>query len=223
MSICIASITPDGAVLGVDSKYTSTDGTQSGTGMEKSLIRNFHGRPIVVGFAGDSKIGDSLVKDILISVKDEGEPLKAFQAAILGAYKEDVENYAWESEDDKNEFVEKASVYLVCLDSPTSYGVTQIGVTHVKREKSGNAPNWLGFGVQNVGNRLFETRSIAQAVEMVTNVIGDLCHEEPSCGLPARLIVWKNNGHPQRSDWFETQKTLRSAYVAEGGEEWAQS
>jgi hypothetical protein len=209
MSVCIVSLTAQGAVIGVDSKHTETEGDYVKVGVEKSLIRTFNGSPLVVAFAGDGKIGAKMVVDILADVEGDGpQPIKAFQAAILEAYKQEVANFAWKSGDDKTEFVENASVTLVCLDSLDKYAVTEVGPKGVYIDKSDRSPNVVAFGVKEVGGLVFVPNTIATALNMIGNVIADLCQKHPRCGLPAKIIIWRQGGQPEPI-WIDTDEQMR--------------
>jgi len=213
MSIAIAVMGNNFVLAGADSKTSSTDGKTNKVGAEKLFTANLNGSHIAIAIAGDAMING---KDTIEIVREVAAVTNAdnFKARLTDRlrteWKDDINNYKWESTEDRTEHENAVKVDFLVIESPYQISVIRISLTESSQQKP--VEGWRNCAIGKLANiqgqlAQNEVRDLNSATEWLSTSLEIVCQTETSCAYPIRLMYWLHGNQP-KFDWAESKDKI---------------
>jgi hypothetical protein len=203
MSLAIVILLDSGAIIFTDSRSVASDFSKSETGVRKTAILTHNGEHAVVAFTGDGEIDGKLTLNILaesaVANANSGDLPVSLAAGLKAAFDADVGSFAWANETDKDTYLREAKVVLHILTAPNKHCIWVVTPTKIESYPFPDGANEAFSGVKNVdcftgSYRHWDLQSVRS---LLPNCINELCVNEPTCGYPVDVTVWKFGRLPE--------------------------
>jgi hypothetical protein len=199
MSFAIVILLDTGAVVFTDSRSVESESSKSENGVRKTAVLSCNGGHTVVAFTGEGKINGKLTLNILAEsvAGNEGTDFAvgSLVKGLEAAFAEDMANYAWKSQAEKETYLRDAKVILHILTAPKTHSLWE-----VTPRQSKNVPvqDYSLSGVKSVECLKVDRHwDLSLVRSLVPKSIDKICKTERSCGYPVDVTVWKLAGEPQ--------------------------
>jgi hypothetical protein len=174
-----------------------SDGSIVEKSVQKLLVVGNKAKPFLVAFTGDGEINGRPTVAILRELGENAEPTAEGFAFILTGLKkqfdEDIANYPWESESDRDSHLREAKLVLHCLTTPQKQhlGVVTPGqiTHHVLPPESNSTISGVVKPIEEDLNREFRSWSLPLARQILPDWIATLCKQK-ECGFPIQMAFW---------------------------------
>jgi hypothetical protein len=203
MSLAIVILLDSGAIVFTGSRSVTSDFSKSETGVRKTAILTHTGEHAVVAFTGDGEINGKLTLDILaqsaFANAKAGNLPASLVAGLKAAFDADVASFAWENQTDKETYLNEAKVVLHILAAPNKHCIRVVTPMKIESHPFPDGANEAFSGVKNVDcfTGSYRHWNLQSVRSLLPNCIDKLCVNEPTCGYPVDVTVWKPGGPPE--------------------------
>lgn len=203
MSLAVVILIDAGSIVFTDSRSLTSDFSASKSGVQKFAMLTLKWGEAVVAFTGDGEINGMLTLDILTeSAKrstNAGDLPEALLGGLRSAFRDDVANFPWESEGDKDTYIREAKVVLHILTAPKTHKLWR--VTPQRTEEipfpAGANEAFSGVGKVECFTGIYRPWDLNLVRAHLLPCIHRICTNERSCGYPVDVTVWKSGSAPQ--------------------------